>query len=181
MVAGMFAFIPVEQASTVHTTVQGSQEGVIIRSDNGVNISDNDTVVIDCDNDFILQDTLWSLTDHDSATGTEAIDIGTTTTAGITIDDLDTMERDGDFALINLFTAGGADDNDTSVISWSGLANELQLIQMPVTISAVGAGNNDIVFTLQDLNESIDATDRLTVTATILSQSDSTCSVTINS
>ena len=63
MVAGMFAFIPVEQASTVHTTVQGSQEGVIIRSDNGVNISDNDTVVIDCDNDFILQDTLWSLTD----------------------------------------------------------------------------------------------------------------------
>jgi len=56
LLAGMFAFIPVEQASTVHTTIQGSQGTVSIDTVDAtaVELDDNDEIEITAANAFCV-------------------------------------------------------------------------------------------------------------------------------
>jgi len=52
---------------------------------------------------------------------------------------------------------------------------------VPMLLFAVGTGNNDIVFTLEDSGgDGLDGDERLTVTALIQTESNAGCSLNIN-
>ena len=53
MVAGAFAFMPVEEASTVHTTVQGTQLNILVLTDND-NMDIDGQIEVECDRPFVL-------------------------------------------------------------------------------------------------------------------------------
>jgi len=191
MIAGLFAFVPVQQASTVHSAsliesnVSSIGQALLVVSDSGTGITDGDTVIIDCDVDFIINDMYWEIDDYDGSD--EQLQIGDGTTF-ITIDGVALIGADDDsstqFDLIN--PTGNAADNVNVKISWASVMTDL-LIQtggqfyIPPQLWAVGADANDIVITIEDNGTStFDADDTLTVTALIQTQSNADCSVDVN-
>ena len=75
LIAGIFAFMPVDQATTVDDQVISAQRTILVDSDSGTGITDGDTVVFDCDKDFFIMEIYLTLTDHDSLAG-ELITLG---------------------------------------------------------------------------------------------------------
>ena len=181
LVAGFFALSPIDKATTVHTTVVAAGvDAIIVESGTGNNISDNDTIVIDCDEDFVIIEMYWSLSGHEVD---ENLNLGNdAANVGITIDGVRLVDEFGEDIDELIFDTGGGDIT-TPTISWSGLAIDQLDAAIPTFISAEGDGDNDVVFTIfdDDAGQAIDAINNLTVKAIIESNSSATCTVTVNS
>ena len=198
LVAGIFAFMPVEQASTVHTTIIGAggldfddisntQPSIQVVSGSGTGITDGDTVVIDCDVDFYVMDMYWEIDDYDGTAG-EILTIGDGAGNFITVDGTAVIGEDEDSSTtFNILDPGFTSANDVNVkISWAAFTFDLSVINsgdinIPTELFAIGAGANDIVITIQDTGgKAFDGADTLTVTALIQTQSNANCSVDVN-
>jgi len=55
LVAGMFAFVPIQDASTVHTIIQAGTSTVECETTTNADVSDTTEITITADDDFILQ------------------------------------------------------------------------------------------------------------------------------
>ena len=124
MVAGMLAFMPIEQASTVHTTIQNTQF-TLVESFIVADFSAADAVVCDSDQDFLVIITPTAPTDadsitidvggvpfiyevHDTLNAVGTMIVGTDAAQTITIDDGTDIDVEGHLALI---TGSGATAN----------------------------------------------------------------------
>ena len=198
LITGFFAFSPIDKASTIHTTIIGAggldfddlsntQLSIQVVTDSGTGITDGDTVIIDCDNDFVLLDSYWGIDDFDGASF-EELSIGDSAGNFITVDGVLLIGESeaGDDSLIILGNVvGNLADNVNIQRSWKATVMDEILIggfiKIPLILFAVGAGANDIVFTLEDTGaDPIDASDTLTVTALIQTESNANCSVDVN-
>ena len=74
LIAGIFAFSPIEKASTVHAGLTGIQ--VVEDSVTGITEDDRVRVVFDCDKDYAIMEAYFTLTNLDTDGGTETLDIG---------------------------------------------------------------------------------------------------------
>jgi len=54
LVAGIFAFMPIEQASSVHTTIQGTQQNLVALELTDADQDAGDLYTIDCTTDYIV-------------------------------------------------------------------------------------------------------------------------------
>jgi len=54
MVAGIFAFMPVQQASTVHTTIQATQQNLVVLELTDPDQDAADTYTINCTTDYVV-------------------------------------------------------------------------------------------------------------------------------
>ena len=197
LVAGIFAFMPVEKASTVHNTIIGAggldlddisntQPSIQVVSGSGTGITDGDTVVIDCDVDFYVMDMYWEIDDFDGTAG-ERLRIGDGAGNFITIDGTALIAEDEDSSTtFDILDPSGTPANDVNVkISWAAVTFDLGAenfgdINLSTELFAIGAGANDIVITLEDNGDNFDASDTLTVTALIQTESNANCSVDVN-
>jgi len=200
MVAGIFAFAPVQQASTVHSAsliesnVSSIGAAFLIATDSGTGITDEDTVVIDCDEDFIVNDMYWEITGYDGVTnGGEQLQIGADDGTLIIIDGVKLIGGDADssttFDLIN--PSGNTADGVNVKISWASVIHDTIMstnggFMIPPQLFAAGGGSNDIVIEISDNNDGggadnpFEAGDTLTVTALIQTQSNAICTVSVN-
>ena len=199
LIAGFFAFSPIEQVSTVHTQIIGvggldlddlsnTRLSTQVVTDSGTGITDGDTVVIDCDNDFVVLDSYWGIDDLDGDDG-EELAIGDSAGNFITVDGtlLIGESEAGNDQITILGNAATSTANNVDVQrSWKATAiDQIQSgpggFKIPIELFAVGADANDIVFTLEDNGgDDIDASDTLTVTALIQTESNANCSVNVN-
>lgn len=117
LVAGIFALMPIDKASTVHTTIQGSQlnEAGAVSTDmfsNGLNVN---TITITSTGDFIV------FCQTVTVAGTEAGGI-------LTIDD------DGDAGATNSFDVLSTDD---LAIQWAADAGDTVTISADIPLDAL--------------------------------------------
>jgi len=182
LIAGVFAFMPIDKASTVHTSIIASQRTLLVDSDSGTGITTGDTIVFDCDKNFTIREIYFTLTDFDSNDG-ERLTLGDqgTTLDAIIVDGV-ALRRDNGFTeQFDLFTDFGTLNDVTASISYTGTNIEVTEESIPLFLTAEGAGADDIVFNLNDEGgNAIDASDELTVKAFFDVQSDATCTVSVN-
>jgi len=194
LIAGFFAFSPVQQASTVHSAslIESNTGGILqtiqTHSDSGTGITDGDTVVIDCDNDFVVLDMYWRIDDLDGTAG-ENLRIGTGAGSFITVDGAviigESEDQDQGFDILG--NNDGTSDNVDVQRSWKGVtmdeigAGNPGGVNFPLQLFAVGADANDIVITMADGDggKNFDVGDTLTVTALIQTESNAGCSVDV--
>ena len=164
MVAGMFAFIPVEQASTVHTTIQGSQAQMQQGEDDTDRISggaaEASTVTIGTNNNtpFIVHSIIVCGTSDDGTgdDGDDEIDL----TGGITVDGDLLTDTAGD-PLADIAILADGDNTDTGCIdALEAWANGNAGI-IGNTIASNGA---DMVFTVT-FGDAVDQLDSVKVIA----------------
>jgi len=168
VVAGMFALLPIYEASTVHTTIQDSQLEVIRISSADAGSSTMtrnvavETITIDCNKDFLL--TAVQL-DGALDNGADEFDI-----SQITLDSV-TLEFE---TVLGIHEAAGTLDSELL-----GVINNSQGEDAPLagglSIPAFGAGTNDIVFTTAGVAAGAD--DTVNLFATILSSADAVCTI----
>jgi len=122
MVAGAFAFMPVEQASTVHTTIQGTQQNLVALELTDTAFAVGDTYTIDCTTDYAVlglainsgtttaADTVTVSAGGEDvgvaitlATGGSALELLGTAIGAVAADDV-------------VLTTGGTDDGDESIV-----------------------------------------------------------------
>ena len=192
--AGFFAFSPIVKATTVHSTIISTQQAFQIQTDSGTGITDGDTVVIDCNEDFIVEEIYFTLTDFDSQAA-EQLELGDNTDGdpvGVEIDGIEINNTRGDYSSNSdriMFRAGGTANNEAATTTWSIIHAKMMVDDagtgdfpdLPRVLVAEGDGNNDIVLNLFDGGgNAIDATDQLTVKAVIWTESNANCSVSVN-
>jgi len=102
LVAGMFAFIPVENASAVHTTIQGTQFNNV---DSFFTTALEGAVNASCASDFIVYYILGALDNNDVVT----IDLGDTGAADMTL----TFQNDADGGQTQISGQIAEDGGDT--------------------------------------------------------------------
>lgn len=102
LLAGMFAFMPVEKASTVHTTIQATTGTFVLFANDDADADAASEIEIECgteDGDFVLQSLVitGAVDDDDTATVTdiEIDDVALTTEAGAAIADTDWLTDPG--------------------------------------------------------------------------------------
>ena len=187
MVAGLFAFAPVEQASTVHTGT-GSQLGLIIVTDSGTGITDGDRIVFDCDKDFTVREILFTVTNLETVTSnSEVIDLGADDGAGgdpdfpmVEIDGVPLTDENGDFEEES-FISSSTDPNADPTVTWTGFAEDEDEEETPYILFAEGEGTDDIVMYLFDDGANpLDGDEELTVKALFVTQSNAVCTVDVD-
>ena len=159
LVAGIFALMPIEQASTVHTTIQGSQmvltpltlASTVAADDNQVQIQCGATAAVDRDRPFTVVTMVLAITQDD---------------AGDNID-YDALEIDGVAV------------TDTNVATFA--ANQIgtnQAVRLDVVpsdfITLAADGELDLILVKTDAG----AADNISGNAMILTRSDSVCDFT---
>lgn len=164
MVAGIFAFSPIEQASTVHTTIQNTQQTVVERAETialGA-APNNDILAFTCNQPFTLL-SVWFPDTTDTADGELGIsdlnvsaDGTAATTANIGNHDAIGDNGISDIELLNeMFQAGNLND---SVLS--------------------APANGEIQFTLDDTDGGA-ANDSIDIRAYFQTQSNAACDITL--
>ena len=164
MVAGMFAFMPVEQASTVHTTVQDNTAEVNI-VDVAATTLDTDTVELSITGnggDFCINGVYLTSTDA-SIANTDTLDL-----VDISINDVIFLDEGGATpANLNLFTAD-ADSDDIQLSLYAKLAGGNN--DFPAFSNGVLCGDdNDVVDIILDSTtgnlDDVDVSARIIVTS----------------
>ena len=147
MVAGMFAFMPVEQASTVHTTIQGSQSQVQAAEDTNARVAaaNNDVAIatISTNNntpflitDMIVCTTSGTDTDQGGAGGNNEVVVN-----AITIDG-DVVNVGGEPLADGILLA----DNEVDSACNDALA-ALQATNLGEFSGTIGSNGQDVVVT----------------------------------
>jgi len=168
VVTGLFALLPIYEASTVHTSVQTTALEVIRISSADAGSSTMtrnvavETITIDCNKDFLLTAVQLDGTLDDNA---DNFDID-----AITLDSV-TLEFE---AALDIHSAAGTLDSELL-----GVINNNQVEDAPLagglSIPAFGAGTNDIVF--RTAGAAAGADDTVNLFATILSSADAVCTI----
>ena len=153
MVAGIFAFMPVEQASTVHTTIQDTQLTFKTTTDTQATVTAGQIITIDLDAPFTLVSLSVSCTQGVSATacaGDEDMDLVSYTVDGSQANTL----------TITAVTGAGGPGTSTVVIGSSGAlagagitAADNITILMANDIASAGTGDFDITVSVTVLVE----------------------------
>jgi len=189
IVAGIFAFMPINNATTVHDTIIGTQLALKIEKDSGTGITDGDRIVFDCDKDFTVREILFTTTNIDFVDDNdrESINFGRDDGPGgesdfslVEIDGVPLAGEGGDFET-DLLVLGVEFRDADSTTTWTGIQRDEDNEQIPYILFAKGEGTDDIVINLFDAGSNpLDGDEELTVKALFVTQSDATCSVSVD-
>jgi len=180
LIAGIFAFSPIEKASTVHAGLTGIQ--VVEDSGTGITEDDRVRVVFDCDKDFAITEIYFTLTNLDTDGGTETLDIGDDSAdlSPVEIDGVPLSDEFGDVEEESFLQSTGNPDVVPTVV-WTGFALDEDEEDTPLILFAKGEGTDDIVLNFFDDGENpLDGDEVFTVKALITSGSNAVCTVDVD-
>jgi len=184
LIAGIFSFMPIDKATTVHDSIIGSGLALIIKSDNGTGITDADRIVLDCDKDFTVREIYFTVTNLDVD---EQIDMGTEDGVGgdpdfphLEIDGVKFTDDDGGFEEQDFLSRDAGQESDPAY-SWTGLVEEEDEEEYPYILFAEGEGTDDIImYIFDDGTNPLDGDEDLFVKALFVAQSDAVCTVNVD-
>ena len=170
LIAGMFAFMPVEKASTVHTTILANT--MQVRSFNadagGLDLDDNDDIIVDCDVPFAVVG--LQISGEDATVGADddleidGIDLENGT------NDINIVDNDAGITVTA--TAAGLLDGGFAGIDYIG---EMTNAELNPTVGVVSDGRA-VEFTI--LGTNLDAGAEFDVTALVYTTNSAACTVT---
>jgi len=189
LIAGIFAFMPINNATTVHDTIIGTQLALKIEEDSGTGITDGDRIVFDCDKDFTVREILFTFTNLDRIDNenSERIDVGNNDGPGgetnfpfIVIDGVPLVDNFGQFE-DESFAFGAEFPDADPTFSWTGFIDTEAEPDEPFILFAEGEGTDDIVINLfDDGTDPLDGDEELTVKALFVTESDAVCTVDVD-
>lgn len=135
LVAGVFAFVPVEEASTVHTTIIAAQTQLVEESVVATTAQDDFTITCNSANSACIIREIYL--DDDSGSTVDVQDITLTVTTGSGDDESLVVAADN----LNAATGGGA----TDTVALSGIGN-IAIGSGDVLKLEMLIGNSDITY-----------------------------------